>query len=326
MNITPKKLQKLISENSLINIIDLRNDNQKKNNPLKNLKKRDMSFEKIKISDLNENTILICQFGIETEKFIIEKKLSNVYNLIGGAAAWNYYISKREDISRYARQLVLPQVGEKGQKQILDSKISIIGLGGLGTAVAQYLVAAGIGTIKLIDGDIISLTNLHRQPIYPISSIGDSKSEILKKILLELNENCTLISYNKYIDDVNISEILKDTDIIVDATDNINSRLVIDRFCKKSKIPLVYGALYKFEGQVAVFNHNSGISYSDIFSNNKINENCNDVGILGMLPSIIGNIQSLEVLKIILNISPNLSEKLLIYDGLSHTMEKIELI
>ena len=326
MNITPEKLQKLISENICIDIIDVRNNFQKKKNPLKSLKIKETNFEKINISDLKNNSVLICQFGIETERFIIDKKLSNVYNLIGGALAWNYYISNRIDISRYNRQMVLSQVGEKGQKKIMDSKVSIIGLGGLGTVVAQYLVGAGIGTIKLIDGDIISLTNLHRQPIYPISSIGHSKSETLRKILLKLNENCNLISYNEYVNNENIFEILKDTQIIVDATDNIDSRLIIDSFCKKSKTPLVYGGLYKFEGQVAVFNHNLEISYSDIFSNNKINENCNDVGILGMIPSIIGNIQSLEVLKIILNISPNLSGKLLIYDGLSHRIEKIELI
>ena len=326
MNITPQKLENLITKNDHINIIDVRNEKQKKINPLESIKTIEISFEKINISDLKNNSILICQFGIETERFIVDKKLSNVFNLIGGALAWNYYISKRKDISRYNRQMILSEVGEKGQKQIMDSKVSIIGLGGLGTVVAQYLVGAGIGTIKLIDGDVVSLTNLHRQTIYPISSVGHSKSETLKKILLNLNDDCNLISYDEYVNHENIFEILNDSQIIVDATDSIKSRLIIDSFCKKLKIPLVYGGLYKFEGQVAVFHHNSKISYSDVFPNDKINENCNDIGILGMLPGIIGNIQSLEVLKIILNISPNLSGKLLIYDGLSHEIEKIGLI
>jgi len=118
INITPQKLEKLIINNDCINIIDVRNEKQKKTNPLKSIKTKETIFKKINVSDLKNNTVLICQFGIETERFIVDKKLSNVFNLIGGALAWNYYISKGKDISRYNRQMILSQVGEIGQKKI----------------------------------------------------------------------------------------------------------------------------------------------------------------------------------------------------------------
>ena len=213
-----------------------------------------------------------------------------------------------------------------GQRKLQDSKITIVGIGGLGCPAAQTLAASGLGKLQLIDGDVVELSNLHRQPLYNKNEIGHAKVSVAYNSLQNLNDNLTVIAKEIHLDESNGQELLKDTDVIIDATDNIKTRQVIDRISKKLGIPMVYGGLYRFEGQVAVLNHNGGPGYEDIFTPDPAGgDTCGEAGVLGMIPAIIGNIQALEAVKIIIDIKPSLSGKLLLYDGITHETNIINL-
>ena len=258
---------------------------------------------------------------------IIEKKINNAFSLLGGAQAWVEYYNENEDLSRWARQTVLPEIGIEGQKKLLNSHVSIIGMGGLGCPVAQSLVIAGIGKLKLIDNDIVSISNLHRQPLYSFEDVNKKKVLAAESKLKILNPEVIIETDDIFFDDINGEELLLKTDVIIDATDNIKSRQKIDKISKKLKIPTVYGALFRFEGQVSILNMNGSPGYSDLFpsSNTNREDSCADAGVLSMLTAIIGNIQALEAIKLIVGINNNLIGKLLMYDGMNHKMEVIEL-
>ena len=322
MIITPEVLNEQKND---FTIIDIRSDEERENFPLLGLDTILSSYDQN--IDVAGKKVLICQFGIVTEGMIIEKKINNAFSLLGGAQAWVEYYNENEDLSRWARQTVLPEIGIEGQKKLLNSHVSIIGMGGLGCPVAQSLVIAGIGKLKLIDNDIVSISNLHRQPLYSFEDVNKKKILAAKSKLKILNPEVIIETDDIFFDDINGQELLLKTDVIIDATDNINSRLKIDKISKKLKIPTVYGALFRFEGQVSILNVDGSAGYSDLFpsSNTYGEDSCADAGVLSMLPAIIGNIQALEAIKLILGINNNLIGRLLMYDGMNHKTEVIEL-
>jgi adenylyltransferase/sulfurtransferase len=322
MIITPDTLNKQKSE---FIIIDIRTEEQRQKFPLLGLDTIVSSYEET--IDVAGKKVLVCQFGIVTEGMIIEKKINNAFSLLGGAQAWLEYYNKNEDLSRWGRQTVLPEIGIEGQKKLLNSKVSIIGMGGLGCPVAQSLVMAGIGKLKLIDDDIVSISNLHRQPLYSFEDVNKKKVLAAKSKLKALNPEVIIETDNVFFDNKNGEGLLLKTDVIIDATDNIKSRQKIDQISKKLKIPTVYGALFRFEGQVSILNVNGSAGYNDLFPNSNTNGegSCADAGVLSMLPGIIGNIQALEAIKLIVGINNNLIGKLLMYDGMKHKTEVIEL-
>ena len=322
MIITPEVLNEQKND---FTIIDIRSNEERQNFPLLGLDTILSSYDQN--IDVAGKKVLICQFGIVTEGMIIEKKINNAFSLLGGAQAWAEYYNENEDLSRWARQTVLPEIGIEGQKKLLNSHISIIGMGGLGCPVAQSLVIAGIGKLKLIDNDIVSISNLHRQPLYSFEDVNKKKILAAKSKLKILNPEVIIETEDIFFDDINGEELLLKTDVIIDATDNIKSRQKIDKISKKLKMPTVYGALFRFEGQVSILNVNGSPGYSDLFpsSNTNREDSCVDAGVLSMLPAIIGNIQALEVIKLIVGINNNLIGKLLMYDGMNHKTEVIEL-
>ena len=322
MIITPKVLNEQKND---FTIIDIRSDEERQNFPLLGLDTILSSYDQN--IDVAGKKVLICQFGIVTEGMIIEKNINNAFSLLGGAQAWVEYYNENEDLSRWARQIVLPEIGIEGQKKLLNSHVSIIGMGGLGCPVAQSLVIAGIGKLKLIDNDIVSISNLHRQPLYSFEDVNKKKVLAAESKLKILNPEVIIETDDIFFDDINGEELLLKTDVIIDATDNIKSRQKIDKISKKLKIPTVYGALFRFEGQVSILNVDGSAGYSDLFpsSNTYGEDSCADAGVLSMLPAIIGNIQALEAIKLILGINNNLIGRLLMYDGMNHKTEVIEL-
>ena len=270
--------------------------------------------------------VLICQFGIVTEGIIIEQDLNNTFSLLGGAQAWELFQNERQDVSRWARQTVLPEIGIEGQKKLHNATVALVGMGGLGCPVSQSLIASGIGKLIIIDGDKVELSNLHRQPLYGVEDIGQLKVQVAKKKLMQLNESAIVEPIEEFLDEKNGINFLSDAEIIIDATDNIQTRQLIDRLSKKLEVPMVYGGLYRYEGQVAVLNANGSPGYVDLFPEpTSSGDACADAGVLGMLPGIIGNIQALEAVKLIVGTKPNLVGKLLIYDGMNHSTQTIVL-
>jgi adenylyltransferase/sulfurtransferase len=261
-----------------------------------------------------------------TEGIIIEQDLNNTYSLLGGAQAWELFQNERKDMSRWARQTVLPEIGIEGQKKLNNATVALVGMGGLGCPVSQSLMASGIGKLKIIDGDKVELSNLHRQPLYGVEDIGRLKVQVAKKKLMQLNESAIVEPIEEFLDENNGLNFVSDATIIIDATDNIQTRQLIDRLSKKLEIPMVYGGLYRYEGQVAVLNANGSPGYVDLFPEPTFSgDACADAGVLGMLPGIIGNIQALEAVKLIVGAKPNLVGKLLIYNGMNHSTQTIVL-
>ena len=223
---------------------------------------------------------------------------------------------------RYSRHLLLDQVGENGQEKLKTAKVLIIGAGGLGCPVLQYLSAAGVGTIGIIDYDKVDETNLQRQILFTVNDIGTNKAQVAKNRLEQLNPYINFNVYQERLTTKNALELFVQYDIIVDGTDNFSTRYLVNDACIITNRPLVYGAIFKFEGQVAVFNYRNGPSYRCLFPEPpKAGSvpNCSEIGVIGVLPGLIGTQQANEVIKIILEIGNPLSGKLLIYDALQST-------
>ena len=223
------------------------------------------------------------------------------------------------DINRYARHISLPQIGLVGQKTISKSNILVIGAGGLGSPVILYLAAAGIGRIGIIDFDEVDISNLQRQVIHSNSSVGQNKAESARRRIKELNPEVEVKIWKDRLTPDNGMEIFQDGwDIIVDGTDNLPTRYLIDDLCSILNLPWVYGSIYRFEGQVSVFNFNGGPVYRDLFPEAPPSESipsCAEGGVLGVLPGVIGAIQATEAIKAITGVGELLSGKLLIYDA-----------
>ena len=221
--------------------------------------------------------------------------------------------------ARYTRHIQLAEVGEAGQQKLLDARVLVVGAGGLGCPVLQYLAASGVGHLGIVDGDVVSLSNLHRQILYTEKEIGQPKARCAKAKLQELNPSIEVTAYQEVLSAANYKSIVASYDIIVDGTDNFTTRYLLSDACLLANKPLVFGALYKFEGQVSVFHYQEGPSYRCLFPKPpQAGEvpSCNEIGVLGVLPGIIGMLQATEVLKIILGIGEVLSGKVLYYNAL----------
>lgn len=229
-------------------------------------------------------------------------------------------------MSRYSRHISLDKIGQAGQHKINAAKVLVVGAGGLGCPVLQYLAAAGVGTIGIVDFDVVEESNLQRQILFGTASIGRNKAEVAKEVLSNLNSTICIKSYVEKLTPTNVSKIFKPYDIIVDATDNFASRYLINDASLVLEKPIVYGAIYKFEGQVSVFNHKDGPSYRCLFPNppqKGAMPNCSEVGVLGVLPGIIGTLQANEVLKLVLGIGNTLSGKLYCFNALNNQAQTL---
>jgi adenylyltransferase/sulfurtransferase len=321
MILTPKELHDRIGE---FTVVDVRSEKQINEFPMDGLKT--ITSNSGSIPNMKGSKVLVCQFGIVTEGMIIENELDDTFSLLGGAQAWIEFQSKKVDMSRWSRQTILPEVGMDGQKKLLNATIAIVGMGGLGCPAAQSLITAGVGKLILIDGDIVELSNLHRQPLYGVDDLNRLKVEVAKERLEQLNNKAVIILIDKYFKEENGMSFIQDANVIIDATDNIQTRQLIDKFSKEANVPMIYGGLFRYEGQVAVLNVNGSPGYCELFPEPPSGgDTCADAGVLGMLPGIIGNIQALEAVKLIVGITPNLVGKLLVYDGMSHITQTIEL-
>ncbi|HIA23188.1 MAG TPA: hypothetical protein EYN76_02010, partial [Candidatus Marinimicrobia bacterium] len=263
MIITPQELKLWIDEGKPFIVVDFRPKVQRRESPLSGLNAVIADADTIPMCD--GEIVLVCQFGIVTEEIIVNKDLDDTFSLLGGAQAWEAFQNEKQDMSRWSRQTVLSEIGLEGQKRLLNATVALVGMGGLGCPIAQSLITAGIGKLKIIDGDKVELSNLHRQPLFNIEDVGRLKVHVAKAKLRQLNEAAVVELTEEYLNDNNGLNFVGDADIIIDATDNIQTRQLIDQISKESGIPMVYGGLYRYEGQVAVLNVNGSPGYSDLF-------------------------------------------------------------
>ncbi|WP_421876850.1 ThiF family adenylyltransferase [Marinoscillum sp.] len=213
-----------------------------------------------------------------------------------------------ENNRRYSRQVQLPEIGLHGQQKLQQSSVLIIGMGGLGCPAAQYLTAAGVGTLGLVDHDLVDETNLHRQILYGPEDIGQPKANAAQAALSRLNDKVTFNTYTRGLHLSNALEIISQYDLIIDGTDNFQTKYLINDACIKADKPWVYASIYKYEGQLSVFNYQDGPSYRCLFPKvPKEDISCEATGVLGVLPGILGTYQAAEALKVILEIGNPLS-------------------
>lgn len=232
-----------------------------------------------------------------------------------------------DQVMRYSRHIILPEVGGKGQEKIAQAKVFIIGAGGLGCPVGFYLTAAGVGTIAMIDNDDVEMSNLQRQIAHRVDTIGMPKVESARNTFQALNPDVNIIALRQRISKHDILDLIKDYDVIVDGSDNFPTRYLVNDACVMARKPLVSGAILRFEGQVTTIIPGEGPCYRCLFEEPPpagLVPSCQEAGVLGVLPGVIGGLQATEVLKIILQKGELLKGELLIYSALKTTFRKVK--
>ena len=232
-----------------------------------------------------------------------------------------------QQIQRYSRHIILNEVGGKGQKKLSRAKVLIIGAGGLGSPAGLYLAAAGIGTIGLVDGDVVDLSNLQRQILHTTATVGRLKVESGQQTLSALNPDCTIKTYQYHVDAANILGLIQDYDIVLDGSDNFTTRFLVNDACFFGKKTLISGSIFRFEGQLTTIKPHEGYPcYRCLYPEPPpagLVPSCQEAGVLGVLAGTIGVLQASEAIKEILNIGETLADKLLLYDALDMTFRKV---
>ena len=255
---------------------------------------------------------------------------SDVVSMAGGFGRWKNEgrtwitpaVLDPEQRNRYSRHLLLPEVGEAGQQKLLECKVLLLGAGGLGSPAALYLAAAGVGTLGIVDMDVVDASNLQRQILHNMDRIGDRKVDSAKKTLTALNPDVDVVTYDVRLGADNILDIIDGYDVIVDGTDNFPTRYLLNDASLLKRIPVVHGSIFRFEGQVTVFDPYKGPCYRCLLPEPpppELAPSCAEAGVLGVLPGIIGSIQALEAIKLLLDLGDPLVGRLLAYDALEET-------
>jgi molybdopterin/thiamine biosynthesis adenylyltransferase/rhodanese-related sulfurtransferase len=292
------------------------------------------------VADRSSRIVLYCASGARSAfaaKTLEELGYDDVVSLAGGFTDWkrNGFPTQlpqglgEEQRRRYSRHLLIPEVGEEGQLRLLDSRILLIGAGGLGSPASLYLAAAGVGTLGIVDDDTVDATNLQRQIVHSTDRLGDSKAESAKQTIEALNPDVTVKTYRERLTSENADRILGEGwDVIVDGADNFPTRYLLNDASVWHRIPVVHGSIYRFEGQVTVFRPGDGPCYRCLFPEPpppELAPSCAEGGVLGVLPGVIGSIQANEALKLALGIGEPLVGRLLLFEALAASFTEVSL-
>ena len=233
-----------------------------------------------------------------------------------------------EQLERYSRHIILKEVGAKGQKKLLNAKVLIIGAGGLGSPVALYLAAAGVGTIGIADADDVDLSNLQRQVIHTTKDVGTPKVESAKKTMEEINPDVKVITYHTFVTSENILDLIKDYDFVIDGTDNFPAKFLINDACVMAKKPFSHAGIIRFQGQLMTYVPGKGPCYRCVFRNPPPKDavpTCKQAGVIGAMGGVIGSLQAMEAIKYIIGKGDLLTGRLLTYDALKMEFHTIKL-
>ena len=285
----------------------------------------------------DERIVLHCAAGVRSAVATYQLQqlgYTNVASMAGGFAAWREIGAPVEaplapaQLERYSRHLLIPEVGIAGQTKLLRSKVLLIGAGGLGSPAAYYLAAAGVGTLGVIDADVVDATNLQRQILHSTERIGESKVDSARRTLEALNPDVHVVGYKERLTSANIDRIIADYDVIVDGADNFPTRYLLNDASVKWRKPVVHGSIYRFEGQVTVFKPFEGPCYRCLFHEPpppELAPSCAEAGVLGVLPGVIGTIQANETIKLLLGIGEPLIGRYLLFDALEGAFREVRL-
>lgn len=299
----------------------------------------DLRIESL-IPDKTRPVVLYCAGGTRSAlaaRTLHELGYEDVASMRGGFAAWKqagYPIRvarslSQEQMSRYSRHLIIPEIGEKGQMSLLDARVLLMGAGGLGSPVGLYLAAAGVGTLGLIDSDVVDRSNLQRQVLHADDRVGESKVDSAEKTINALNPDVEVRKFNTRLTSENIESIFDEGwDVVVDGGDNFPTRYLVNDACVKHGIPNVHGSVFRFEGQVTTFIPGDGPCYRCLYPEPPPPEfapSCQEAGVLGVLPGIIGLLQAIEVVKLVCGVGEPLNGRLVAFDGLRTRFRELRL-
>jgi sulfur-carrier protein adenylyltransferase/sulfurtransferase len=290
------------------------------------------------VPDRERELVVYCASGARSAfaaKTLGELGYANVSSMAGGFVDWKRngfdiqtpVALTGEQRARYSRHLLIPEVGEEGQRKLLDARVLLIGAGGLGSPASLYLAAAGVGTLGIVDDDVVDDSNLQRQIVHATDRLGEPKVESAKRTVEALNPDVTVAPYQERLTSENVERILADRwDVIVDGADNFPTRYLVNDASVWHDIPVVHGSIYRFEGQVTVFKPHDGPCYRCLFAvppPPELAPSCAEGGVLGVLPGIIGSLQASEALKLVLGAGDTLQGRLLLFDALATTFDEV---
>jgi molybdopterin/thiamine biosynthesis adenylyltransferase/rhodanese-related sulfurtransferase len=292
-----------------------------------------------RIPDKTRPVVIHCASGVRSvfaAKTLQDLGYDDVVSVAGGFNKWkdegrDWKVPQSlspEQRNRYQRHLLVPEVGEEGQLKLLDAKVLLLGAGGLGSPAALYLAAAGVGTIGIVDMDVVDASNLQRQILHNLDRIGERKVDSAKKTLTSINPDVNVVTYDRRLDASNIEEIIAGYDLVVDGADNFPVRYMLNDASVKLGIPVVHGSIFRFEGQVTVFDPKRGPTYRDMLPEPppaELAPSCAEAGVLGALPGIIGTIQAIEAIKLILGVGDPLIGRYLTFDALDMTFREFKI-
>jgi len=342
--LSAQQVNDLLSNNGKSHVIlDVRESDEWRQGHLAGAVPLPRGFLEIKVEtaipDKNTPIIAYCAGGVRSllaGKMLKEMGYQNVTSMTGGYNAWKNggfkwvqdFQYTPEQLIRYSRHFLLPEVGEDGQAKLLQAKVLMVGAGGLGSPSAYYLAAAGVGTIGIIDNDVVDISNLQRQILHANDRVGMPKVESAKKTLEGLNPDVKVIPYQAKLTSENIMEILKEYDLVVDGCDNFPTRYLVNDACVLAGKPNVHGSIFQFEGQATVFYPGKGPCYRCLYPEPPPAEmapSCAEAGVLGVLPGLIGTIEALEAIKIILGKGDSLIGRLLCFNTLTMEINDLKL-
>jgi molybdopterin/thiamine biosynthesis adenylyltransferase/rhodanese-related sulfurtransferase len=291
------------------------------------------------VPDKEQTVVLYCAGGVRSlmaGQTLQQMGYTNVISMAGGFGQWKgsgFKFTQPRTLTdsqakRYSRHLLVPEVGETGQLKLLDSKVLLIGAGGLGSPAAFYLAAAGVGTLGIIDADIVDDSNLQRQILHNTERIGQYKAESARQTIQALNPDVKVNTYIERLDESNVRQIVAEYDVIIDGTDNFPTRYLLNDAALLENKPVVHGSVFRFEGQVTVFKPYEGPCYRCLYQEPPppaLAPSCAEAGVLGVLPGIIGLLQATETIKLLLEIGEPLVGRLLTYDALSGEFNELRL-
>src|SRR5438105_2878356 len=284
-------------------------------------------------------TVLYCAGGVRSAMAadtLAKLGYPNGLPMAGGFNRWKdsgFRWAKPESLTadqaqRYSRHLLIPEVGESGQQQLLRSKVLLIGAGGLGSPAALYLAAAGVGTLGIVDSDVVDATNLQRQILHTTERIGEPKTDSARQTLEALNPDVKIVGYQERLTRENVDRILSEYDVVVDGADNFPTRYLLNDASVKHDKPVVHGSIYRFEGQVTVFKPHEGPCYRCLFPEPpppELAPSCAEGGVLGVLPGIVGSLQTNEAIKLAAEIGDPLVGRLLLFDALATEFNEVKI-
>ncbi|HLU42951.1 MAG TPA: molybdopterin-synthase adenylyltransferase MoeB [Microthrixaceae bacterium] len=292
-----------------------------------------------RITDKTAPVVVMCAGGVRSAfaaKTLQELGYTDVVSMAGGFNRWKDEdrewrrpeVLSPEQRNRYSRHLLMPEVGEEGQQKLLSARVLLLGAGGLGSPAALYLAAAGVGTIGIVDMDVVDESNLQRQILHNMDRIGERKVDSAKKTLTALNPDVNVITHDVRLGADNIESIIADYDIVVDGADNFPVRYMLNDASVKLGIPVVHGSIFRFEGQVTVFDPKHGPTYRDMLPEPpppELAPSCSEAGVLGVLPGIVGCVQAIETIKLILGLGDTLVGRYLTFDALDMEFREFKL-